>query len=218
MELQQAIPPRELEKDARQCYNEVARAGMRSFKQCDPRWKCSPYNGHQNLSSCNTTSCTENNICVSGCGITSTASVLTYYFPKKHITPVNVANYLVSAHFRDDRSNVTGATCNGVSHTAICAAGAHWGLPVCNVTKSFNELDAWLKDGPVIAHVRHKWWKSEDSCKFTRAGHYIVIINKRANNTIYNINDPNSCATNRTYGTQHELSADCELVGFIRIG
>ncbi len=43
---------------------------MPNFKQCDPKWKCHPYAGHDNVSStCTESVCTadsmNNNICIS---------------------------------------------------------------------------------------------------------------------------------------------------------
>ena len=136
---------------------------MRPFKQCDPRWACYPYHGHANLSTCNTTVCgVSNNICISGCGITSLAMVLTFH-GFDYITPPHIADHLVAKGFRDDLSDIKGATCNGVSHTAICAVAKMFNM-TCDITKSFALLNYWLNEhkpyddysAPVIGHVRHK--------------------------------------------------------------
>ena len=65
------------------CNHSFQPNGMPNFKQCDPRWKCYPYAGHPGLSSCTDSYCNEdhmnNNICVSGCGITTSAMILNFY-------------------------------------------------------------------------------------------------------------------------------------------
>merc|ERR1712232_1337349 len=143
---------------------------MPNYKQCDPAWKCFPYAGQQNLSTCSATACHDggpanqtNNICGSGCGITSAAMVLSYY--GKAVTPPDVAAYFIATGFRNDLQNVSDATCDGVSHTAICKAADNWGLS-CEQSSSFDLLDDWLKVGPVIAHVRPRRWTKSTSCKF----------------------------------------------------
>ncbi|CAJ1429504.1 unnamed protein product [Effrenium voratum] len=199
------------------CYNSYW-GSMPNYKQCDRRWKCYPYAGAQQLSSCSTTKCDlaggppeqTNNICGSGCGITSSAMVLSFH--GRLLDPPQVADFLLASGFRNDLSNLTGATCNGVSHIAICAAGAHWGLG-CQESSSFEDLDRWLRSGPVIAHVRSR---STGGCKFTQAGHYIVVTARSGSS--YNISDPNSCEEQNTHASRSELSSECELVGFVRIG
>eukprot|EP00439_Symbiodinium_sp_Y106_P061056 s1872_g9.t1 len=194
---------------------------MPNFKQCDPRWKCFPYAGAMGLSTCNTTACREggppnqsNNICGSGCGITSSAMLLTFF--NRSMSPPDVASYFLAQGYRNDLANISGATCNGVTHEAICNAADHWGLS-CSQSSSFDDLDTWLPDGPVIAHVRHHSAPTEFSCKFTRAGHYIVITEKDAASGQYRISDPNSCDEAQAHGSRTELSSECDLVGFIRI-
>ena len=151
-----------------------------------------------------------NNICISGCGIVTSAMLLNYY--GFSINPPELADYLIEAGFRDDLSNTTGATCNGVSHTAICNVADAFGK-TCEISDDFDDLDQWLDDGPVIAHLRHK---SFHTCKFTRAGHYVVIVNKNEDGS-YVVSDSNSCEDERTHGTVEEISKDCSLVGFIRM-
>jgi len=203
-----------------ECCNTHAANGMPNFKQCDERWKCYPYSGETGLSSCNTTVCRDggpinqtNNICGSGCGVTSSAMVLSYF--GLALTPPDVARWFLSEGFRDDLANVSGATCNGVSHTALCSAAEHWGKS-CEVSASFDDLDRWLQASatPVIAHVRHRPLRS---CKFTHAGHYIVITGRAADNSTYTVSDPNSCNESHTHGTRWELSVECSLVGFVRM-
>ena len=92
--------------------------GMPNFKQCDPRWKCHPYAGRTNeTSTCSVSKCQpgkmSNNICISGCGIVSTAMVVNFH-GNADVTPPVIADRMVEAGFRDDLGNTTGATCNGV--------------------------------------------------------------------------------------------------------
>jgi len=197
------------------------KTGMQNFKQCDPQWACYPYHGHANLSTCNTTVCgVSNNICISGCGITSLAMILTFWH-YDYIIPPKVADILVAEGFRDDLSDTKGATCNGVSQTAICFVSNMFHLG-CNITTSFTVLDSWLKENkydgdsaPVIAHVRHK---AGHTCKFTSGGHYIVItgIESVIPKMVYHVLDPNSNAYNRTYATVDDFN-ECQLVAFISI-
>ena len=122
-------------------------------------------------------------------------------------------------------SDVQGATCNGISHTAICSVAYIFGFE-CNITSSFDVLDYWLETHvfyedypiPVIGHVRQNFGHT---CKFTKAGHYIVIvgattlINEEGGlETVYQISDSNSCEEERTYATREEFD-ECEIVGFI---
>jgi len=201
--------------DEEDCYHTFQPNGMPNFKQCDPKWECYPYAGHQELSSCTESICTDdemnNNICISGCGIVTSAMILNFY-GYKDLTPVEVADWMLEAGFRDDLSNTSGATCNGVSHTAICAVAHAYGMK-CQISSDFLDLDDWLEGAPVIAHLRHKTFHS---CKFTRAGHYVVIVNKREDGS-YEVSDSNSCEEERTHGTVEEISEDCQLVGFIRM-
>lgn len=196
-----------------QCCSTHTAYGMPNFKQCDARWKCHPYAGHTGSSTCNETSCEMNNICVSGCGITSSAMLLSYF--GFALTPPDIADFFLSEGFRDDLSNVTGATCDGVSHVAICDAAKHWGKS-CEESASFDDLETWLQasTAPVIAHVRHG---PDYKCKFTRGGHYIVIVGHTADGSGYTVSDPNSCEEARTHGTREELSEECDLVGFVRM-
>jgi len=131
------------------------------------------------------------------------------------LNPPDVAKWLLAEGFRNDLTNISGATCNGVSHTAICKAAEHWGKS-CEVSTSFDDLDRWLQASttPVIAHVRHR---SLQNCKFTHAGHYIVITGRAADNSTYTVSDPNSCDEANTHGTLWELSVECSLVGFLRM-
>ena len=138
--------------------------------------------------------------------------MLLTYFGHYDVTPPDVASWLIDHGYRDDKGNTTGATCDGVTHVAICEAGASWGLGNCNQSSSFDDLDNWLKTGPVIAHVRQKF---DGECKFTNGGHYIVIVEKAED--YYVISDPNSCEAYRARGTQEEISGQCALVGFIRL-
>ena len=119
---------------------------------------------------------------------------------------------MLAAGFRDDLSNTTGATCNGVSHTAICEVAKEFGMSKCEISSNFSDLDNWLKEAPAFAHVRDK---TLHTCKFTRGGHYVVIVNKNEDGN-YVVSDPNSCEEDRTHGTVEELSEECQLVGFIR--
>ena len=204
----------ETPKNNEECNGTFQPNGMPNFKQCNPEWKCHPYAGHQDLSSCTESVCTDgsmnNNICISGCGIVTSAMLLNYY--GYEINPPELADYLIEAGFRDDLSNTTGATCNGVSHTAICNVAEAFGR-TCEISDGFDELDQWLEDGPVIAHLRHK---SFHTCKFTRAGHYVAIVKKNEDGS-YEVSDSNSCEDERTHGTVEEISKDCSLVGFIRM-
>lgn len=204
------------------CTSDYPKRGMPNFKQCDPEWKCFPFAGHAGLSTCSTTNCSSaggadelaNNICRSGCGITSGAMMLSFF---GHVVrPPDVATWLVAAGYRDDLGNITGSTCDGVTHEAICAVGRHWGLE-CQQTSSFNDVDVWLRTGPVTAHVRHRNGTPHHSCKFTTAGHYIVMTALDETNRRYSISDPNSCENSRRFGTAEELSQQCELVGFVRL-
>jgi len=192
---------------------------MPNYKQCDPRWKCFPYAGQPGLSTCNTTMCHEggpqfqlNNICGSGCGIASAAMLLSYY--RRAVEPPDVAKHLIQKGFRNDLQNITGATCDGISHMAICNAATHWGLS-CAESRNFSDLDSWLDHGPVIAHVRHWPWTKLTACKFTKAGHYIVITSKVDGH--YKVSDPNSHQSANSHATKLELSVQCKLVGFVRI-
>ena len=230
MEMAEAAPVGR-EVDVADCYNSTNRGGMRNYKQCDPRWGCFPYAGHAGASSCTATACagehgaTENanNICASGCGITSSAMVLTYYgtyYGHTALTPADVAGWLVAHGYRDDRrANVSGATCDGVTHAAICAAGAALGsLTRCDQSSSFADLDRWLATGPVVAHVRRREGAPMGSCKFTNGGHYIVVVGPAAEEgSAYPISDPASCEAARTHGTPQEISVDCSLAGFVRL-
>ena len=113
-----------------------------------------------------------------------------------------------------------------MSHTAICAVAHNYGMD-CDITKDFERLDSWLMDeenpAPVIAHVRHKRLDPFYRCKFTRAGHYIVVVGhvnpdgSTGENGKYIISDSNSCEEDRMHATEDELDGDCELVGFIRM-
>ena len=71
----------------------------------------------------------------------------------KGLTPPDVATWMLEAGFRDDLSNTTGATCNGVSHIAICAVADAFGMK-CEISSQFEDLDLWLEEAPVIAHLR----------------------------------------------------------------
>jgi len=200
------------------CYDTFTGA-MPNYKQCDPRWKCFPYAGQANLSTCNTTACHDggsavqtHNICGSGCGITSSAMVLSYH--SRRVTPPDVAKYLLARGFRNDLQNITGATCNGVSHIAICSVAGHWGLG-CNTSGSFADLDQWLRLGPVITNVRHRRGTQTMSCKFTKSGHYIVVTGGPDTLGRYQISDPNSCDESNTHGTEQELSIHCDMAGFV---
>jgi uncharacterized protein YvpB len=203
------------------CRSTYPSQGMPNFKQCDTTWKCFPYAGETGLSSCTESVCRDggpanqtNNICGSGCGITSSAMVLSYF--GSALTPPDVAKWFLSQGFRNDRSSVFGATCDGVSHTAICNAAEHWGKS-CEESMSFDDLDRWLQGGPVIAHMVNPVWPSPGRCKFTRVGHYIVITGHAEDSHTYSVSDPNSCAESNTHATQSELSVDCELAGFVRM-
>lgn len=216
--LQCACPGFALGADS--CYDTYS-GSMPNLKQCDPRWKCFPFRGDSNWSTCNVRACVDggpafqtNNICGSGCGITSSAMVLSYY--GRHASPPDVAEYLLSEGYRNDLGNTSGATCDGISHAAIRAAASHWGLS-CMESNSFDSLDEWLERGPVIAHVRHRPWTKPTSCKFTKGGHYIVIVGKRSAVGEYDVSDPNSCEDENMHGTVSDLSRDCYLVGFVRI-
>jgi hypothetical protein len=105
---------------------------MPNFKQCDPKWKCHPYAGHDNVSStCTESVCTadsmNNNICISGCGIVTSAMVINYW-GFRDLDPVELADWMLDEGFRDDLSNTSGATCNGVSHEAMCSAAKFYGM------------------------------------------------------------------------------------------
>jgi len=197
--------------------NRIQSKSLVDFKQCDPRWKCHPYAGHSNLTStCSVSTCTQgqmsNNICISGCGLVTTAMVVNYH-GHPDITPPLVADKMVAAGFRDDKSDVRGATCNGVSHTAICATAKSYGLK-CQVSSDPDDLDIWLDaTGPVIAHLRHKAFKW---CKFTTTGHY-VVVSRKIDESTYTVSDPNSQSDHRKWATMEDLVVDCQLVGFIKI-
>jgi hypothetical protein len=151
--------------------------------------------------------------------------ILTFY-DYDWVIPPKVADLLVAEGFRDDLSDTEGATCNGISHTAICFISAMFRIS-CNITKDFEILDYWLKENkydghsaPVIAHVRHKF---AHTCKFTKAGHYIVITGSTGakneygtSKTVYFVSDPNSNAYNRTFATMDDFN-QCEIAGFISL-
>eukprot|EP00927_Polykrikos_kofoidii_P033917 TRINITY_DN28755_c0_g1_i1.p1 TRINITY_DN28755_c0_g1~~TRINITY_DN28755_c0_g1_i1.p1 ORF type:complete len:1451 (-),score=180.91 TRINITY_DN28755_c0_g1_i1:162-4514(-) len=205
---------------AEDCYNTFTRK-MPNYKQCDPRWKCFPYAGKANMSTCNTTACRDgaavnqtNNICGSGCGITSSAMLLSYHGFR--VQPPNVASWLADRGYRNDLGPIAGATCNGVSHQAICALAYGFDLN-CSISTSFADLDSWVEAAPVIAHVRHRAWTSPTRCKFTRGGHYIVITARDNQTGLYAVSDPNSCEEANMRATAAELSLDCELVGFLHM-
>ena len=71
--------------------------GMPNYKQCDPEWKCFPYAGHPELSSCTESVCTDeamnNNICISGCGIVTSAMLLNFY-GFKELIPTGILKLL----------------------------------------------------------------------------------------------------------------------------
>eukprot|EP00929_Paragymnodinium_shiwhaense_P061783 TRINITY_DN30877_c0_g1_i1.p1 TRINITY_DN30877_c0_g1~~TRINITY_DN30877_c0_g1_i1.p1 ORF type:complete len:248 (-),score=34.00 TRINITY_DN30877_c0_g1_i1:122-865(-) len=199
------------------CYSTTF-GNMLNLKQCDPRWKCLPLVGRPSMSTCHESQCREggsdeqeNNICGAGCGIVSTTMILQYY--GQHVDPPTVAKYMMSNGFRNDLQDRPGATCSGVSHTAICAAANQWGLQ-CGRSDSFETLDQWLQTGPVVAHVRPT---KEGACKFTKIGHYMVLASKDEKRGGYIVSDPNSCEESNSFGTKKELSEDCELRTFIRV-
>uniref|UniRef100_A0A0G4FGM9 MACPF domain-containing protein n=1 Tax=Chromera velia CCMP2878 TaxID=1169474 RepID=A0A0G4FGM9_9ALVE len=211
------------------------------YKQCDEQWGCFPYAGHEGRSSCSETSCEgdkgewKNNICVSGCGITTTAMMLSHYRFTRQIStsrdsvlPPEVASFFVQRGYRDDSHgfkgvfNVRGATCNGVSWDAICAAARSEKLS-CQTTQLLDKAPKWLKAGPLIAHVRRRPGAEKGSCKFTNAGHYIAltgIVSLDKNDirkTVFSVQDPNSTETERYVGTGSELIDDCAFAGLVRI-
>jgi hypothetical protein len=116
------------------------------YKQCDVRWSCTPYVGHAGKSGCTQSHCqqgaSQNTICTSGCGITSSAMVISHYLGKD-VYPPEVAQWMAGAGFRDDQTKTVGATCDGVSHDAICAAGKHFAGLACRETADFNAVEKW---------------------------------------------------------------------------
>lgn len=200
------------------CFGTMSRQ-MPNLKQCDPRWKCLPFVGDGSTSTCHATACVkdggsdkqENNICGAGCGVVSTAMILQYY--GHDVEPPAIATYLMTHGFRNDLMDRPGATCSGVSHTAICAAGEQWGLH-CGRSDSFSVADEWLRTGPIVAHVRPT---DSGECKFTKVGHYMVIVSKDEQRDSYVVSDPNSCDAANTFGTKKDLSENCQLMSFIRL-
>ena len=81
IEISEAIQSKS--KNDVECIDTFQPNGMPNFKQCDPRWKCYPYAGHPELSSCTESICTDesmnNNICISGCGIVTSSMLLNFY-------------------------------------------------------------------------------------------------------------------------------------------
>ena len=80
-----------------ECNDSFQPNGMPNFKQCDPKWKCYPYAGHPELSSCTESVCTDeamnNNICISGCGIVTSAMLLNFY-GFKELIPTGILKLL----------------------------------------------------------------------------------------------------------------------------
>ncbi len=68
-----------------------------------------------------------NNICISGCGIVTSAMVINYW-GFRDLDPVELGDWMLEEGFRDDLSNTSGATCNGVSHEAMCSAAKFYGM------------------------------------------------------------------------------------------
>lgn len=178
---------------------------LANYKQCNKTWSNFNYSG----------TCSDSgSICKSGCGITSTAMILSFY--GKQIIPPDVAKWLLDNNFRQNNSPPAGATCTGVSHQAISAAASHWGLKAKDV--SIAEGKQLLVAGyPLIAHVKNKnsCGKTPSTCKFTKCGHYIVV--KNVQNGIYGINDPGHKDPNNETATDKELFEDCNFAGFVYI-
>ena len=196
-----------------------------SYKQCDPEWACFPYIG--TTGDCTTTHCAStqggdnaNNICASGCGITSSAMILSFLTAKTagnftSIKPPVIAKLLIDAGFRNFPSGPNGSTCDGVSQVAECAIAAHYGFE-CESFADMQQAQAFAAGGsPLIAHVRKKG--TPNTCKFTSGGHYIVLTSFDVSKGSFDVNDPASSSAARATGTPKELSEDCTLVGFVRM-
>jgi hypothetical protein len=193
-----------------------------NYKQCDPSWDCFPYTGSKG--DCTTTHCNRtegggdrNNICASGCGITSSAMVLSYLrrSPSNFtsLKPPDIGKYFVNEGYRNSPGGPAGSTCDGVSQIAICAAASHWGFSCVNFTNATLGQKLGSEGKPLIAHVRAKG--TPNTCKFTSGGHYIVLKSFNVTKGAFEVNDPDSSATSRSTGTVKELVEDCSFVGFV---
>ena len=175
--------------------------------------------GHNSItSSCSTSSCTPgnstNNICVSGCGLTSTAMVVSH-FQSKLIYPPVIARMFIDEGFRDDLTPLAGATCDGVDEIGICTTAKAFNL-TCETFDKFSLIDQYLNYGPVITHVRFNA-SSSKPCKFTKGGHYIVLNSVISAGKNYTVLDPNSALTEHSYGSIEEIENDCSFVSITSI-
>jgi hypothetical protein len=193
-----------------------------NYKQCDPQWDCFPYIGTSGA--CTTTHCSHtqggsnaNNICASGCGITSSAMVLSYLrrspANSTSLKPPDVAKFFREEGYRNSPGGPPGSTCDGVSQVAICAAASHWGFNCVNFTNTTLGQQLGSQGKPLIAHVRHKG--TPNTCKFTSGGHYIVLTSFDTTKGAFHVHDPASSSISRSTGTMKELVEDCSFVGFV---
>ena len=197
-----------------------------NYKQCDPEWACFPYVGA--TGDCTKTHCAAtqggsnaDNICASGCGITSSAMILSFLTSTTagnltSIKPPVIAKLLIDAGYRNFPSGPNGSTCDGVSQIAECAMAAHYGFQ-CESFPDIKQAQALAASGsdPLIAHVRAKG--TPNTCKFTSGGHYIVLTSFDESKGLFHVNDPASSSTARATGTPAELSEGCSLVGFVHM-
>jgi uncharacterized protein YvpB len=183
-----------------------------NFKQCG-EWHCFPYNSAGE--ECGETKCRkQNNICSSGCGITSTAMVLGFY--GKGVTPPDIASWLGNQGFRRKTGPPAGAGCVGISHLAIKAVATAYNLKMEYVSR--DRAKALLKQNiPIITHVQNPGGTTATrTCKYTKGGHYIVLKGYSDDGT-YQINDPGTEKAANQTGTDKELFEQCKNMGLLYV-
>lgn len=198
---------------------EVPEGEVPFFYQCNPTWKEFPYG--------------PKTICRAGCGVTSYAMLLNYYKnqlnpsgqngtalpPTTTITPQTIAQWIKENNIQD--KNFVGTS--GPTMKAIASAYglSNTTLPLKN-QKNVQTINQALAYGyPMIAFVYNKNRpKTPSTCKFTKAGHYIVLTGYDKANQIYGVHDPATKygkEKKRNFATPGELINDCDAtVYFIK--
>jgi hypothetical protein len=130
-----------------------------------------------------------NNIQASGCGLTSTAMVASFY--GMNVQPPDIATWIQKNALRipSQGSSVPG-TCCGFEKTGMSVfAKAHdMEMKLLSKSKGNLEVKKILKQGiPLIFYVSAR--NGKDKCAFTSSGHYITVAKYNSENSIV-VHDP----------------------------
>jgi len=149
--------------------------------------------------------CASKNVCSSGCGTVSATMVLRYY--GKNISVPQAVQFMGSGGY-------IGCGVIGTSPSGFGAIAKANGLNYQTVSVDFNTIKNYVAGGkPIIANVG-----ARSGCKYTKAGHFIVLAGWDAPNNRFIINDPGGRTTNRFNGTWDELVKNCVFKGAYYIG